>query len=68
MKSVAVVKVAIGVKSAEIVSLHQDHNESFRTFATLVQSKAETCNFTTYSECECGKKILQVIQKKQLQK
>ena len=34
--------------------LHQDLGKSFRTFATGVQSKAETCNFTTFSECECG--------------
>ena len=56
MESVAVIKVAIGVKRAELMSLHQDHDEPFRTFATRVRSKAETCNFTTVSECECGKK------------
>ena len=37
------------------MNLHQDHNEPFRTFATRVRSKAETCNFTTVSECDCGK-------------
>ena len=36
-----------------MVSLHQDHDESFRTFSTRVQSKAESCNFTTISDCEC---------------
>ena len=66
MRSVAVIKVAVGVKRAELVSLHLDHDEPFRTFATRVRSKAETCNFTTVKECECGKKVLQVIQKKQL--
>jgi len=38
------------------MSLHQDHDEPFKTFATRIHSKAETCNFTTVSECECGKK------------
>ena len=56
MESVAVIKVAVGVKRAELVRLHKDHDEPFRTFATRVRSKAETCNFTTVSECECGKK------------
>ena len=47
MESVAVIKVAVGVEKAQPVSLHQDHNEPFRTFATSVQSKAETYSFTT---------------------
>lgn len=38
------------------MSLHQDHNEPFKTFATRVCSKVETCGFTTASECECEKK------------
>ena len=57
MVLLAVIKVAVGVKRAELVRFHQDHDEPFRTFATRVRSKAETCNFTTVSECECGKKI-----------
>ena len=56
MESVAVLKVEVGVKRAELVSLHQDHNEPSRTFATRVRSKAEPCNFTTVSDVECGKK------------
>ena len=56
MESVAVIKLAVGFKRAELVSLHQDPNEPFRTFATYVQSKAETCDFTTINKCECGKK------------
>ena len=40
MESVGVKKVAIGVKRAELMSLHQEHNKSFRTFATRVCSKA----------------------------
>ena len=55
MESIAVIKVSIGVKRTELMSLHQNHNEPFRTFATCVRSKAETCNFTTVSECDCGK-------------
>ena len=31
------------------------HDELFRTFATCVCSKAETCNFGTVNECDCGK-------------
>ena len=38
------------------MSWHQDHDEPFRTFATRVQSKTETCNFITISVCECEKK------------
>ena len=56
MDSVAVVKVAVSVKRAELQSLHQVHDEPFRTFATRVRNKVETCNFTTVSECECGNK------------
>ena len=52
MKSVAALKISVGVKTAEVVSLHQNHDEPFRTFATRVQSKEETFNFTTIIECE----------------
>ena len=55
MESIAVIKVAIGVKRAELMGMSQDHDEPFRTFATRVRSKAETCNFTTMSECQCGR-------------
>ena len=48
--------MAVGVKRAELVSLHQDYDEPFRMFTTRVQSRAETCNFNTISECECVKK------------
>ena len=57
MESIAFIKGAIGFKRAELLMLHQDHDEPFRIFATRVRSKAETCNFTTVSKCECGKKI-----------
>ena len=55
MESIAVIKIAIGVRRAELMNLHQDHDEPFRMFANRVRSKAETCNFTTVSECDCGK-------------
>ena len=61
MVSIAVIKVAIiGVKKAELMSLHQDHDELFRTFATSVRNKAEICNFTTVSECDCGKSYVTI--------
>lgn len=66
MESVAVIKVAVDVKRAELVSLHLDQDIPFKTFATRVRIRAETCNFITVSDCECEKKMLQVIQKKQL--
>ena len=49
MESVAVIKVAIGVKRAELMGMCQGHDDPFRTFVTRVRSKAETCNFTTVS-------------------
>ena len=35
MESIVVIKVAIGVKKAELMSLHQVHDEQFRMFATV---------------------------------
>ena len=55
IESIVVIKVAIWVKRAELKNLHQDQDKPFRTFVTRVRSKAETCNFTTVSECDCGK-------------
>ena len=52
MESIATIKVAVSVIRAEMVSFYQGHDELFRTFATPVQSMAETSNFTTVSECE----------------
>ena len=46
MESVAVIKLVIGVKRTELMGLHQDYDEPFRTSVTRVRSKAETCNFT----------------------
>ena len=56
MESVAVTKVANGINTAELLSLHQDHDEPFRTFATRVWSKAETCSLTIIRECKCVKR------------
>ena len=39
----------------ELMSLHQDHNEPFKTFSTRLHSKEETCIFTTVSQRGCGK-------------
>ena len=55
MESIAVIKVAIGVKRAELTSMSQDYDEPFRTFATRVRGKAETCNFTTTRTCPCSR-------------
>ena len=55
MESVAVIKVAVGVERAELVSLHQDQNEPFTTVSSRFRSKAETCSFTTIIKCKCGK-------------
>ena len=56
MESIAVIKIDIGVKRAEVMCLRKDHDEPFTTFAIRVRSKTETCNFTTVSECDCGKR------------
>ena len=55
IQSVAVIKIAVRVKRAELLSFRQDNDEPFRfrTFATRVRNKAETCIFTKVSECEC---------------
>ena len=49
MESVAVIKVAVSCKKTELMSLHKDHDEPFRTFAAFVRNKAETCDFYTVS-------------------
>ena len=62
LKSIAVVPVALGVIRSELMSMSQDPDEPFRTFAAKVQGKAETCEFRTkYSatcpEEDCGHKF-----------
>ena len=54
MESLAVIKVAVGVRRVELMKMTQDHDEEFRTFATKVRGKAETCEFNTLSKCSCG--------------
>ena len=51
MKSIAVIKVALGAKRAELMKLSQGHDEEFRTFAARVRGKAETCNSPRYADC-----------------
>ena len=52
MKSLAVIAVATGVTRAELVVMHQERDESFRSFAARVRGKAETCSYTTKCICE----------------
>ena len=51
MRSFAVIAVAIGVQRAELVQMHQERDEPFRSFAARVRGKAETCAYTT--KCTC---------------
>ena len=67
MEPVAVIKVADGVKRAELVSLHQDHDEPFRTIVTRVRSKAKLVISLLLVSVNVEKK-LQAIQKKQLRR
>ena len=55
MKSMAVIAVATGVLRAELVTMNQDRDRAFRTFAARVCSKAETCSYTI--GCSCGKDV-----------
>ena len=53
MESIAVIKVALGTRRAELMKFTQGHDEAFRTFAARVRGKAETCDFFTLSKCVC---------------
>ena len=55
MKLLAIIPVSRGVKRAELVNLHQSHEEAFRAFAARVRGKAETCGFTLNDTCACGR-------------
>ncbi len=46
MKSLAVIPVSRGVKRAELVTMQQSPDETFRAFSVRVRGKAETCCFT----------------------
>ena len=54
MRSMAVIPVARGVTRAELYGMHQSLDEPIRMFAARVRGKAETCNFTTSTQCQCG--------------
>ena len=54
MKSLAVIPVAISVLRAELLEMKQKRDEPFRTFASRVRGKAETCEFFARMNCVCG--------------
>ena len=54
MESIAVIKVSLGVTRTELMRITQDNDEAFRTFATRIRGKAETCQFVTSVTCKCG--------------
>ena len=48
--------MALGVVRSKQLTMQQDHDETFRTFAARVQEKEQTCEFKTsfdgsYSNC-----------------
>ena len=55
MRSLAVIPVATCVLRTELLQLHQERDEAFRTFAARVRGKAETCAYKAV--CECGKDV-----------
>ena len=54
MKKLAVIPVALGVARSELLGLKQMRDESFRSFASRVRGKAETCEFRMDHLCPCG--------------
>ena len=57
MRSFAVIPVATGVRRAELMNIRQAPDEVFRTFAARVKGKAETCAFSTSTQCKCGEEV-----------
>ena len=55
LRSLAVIPVAISVLPTELLQLRQERGELFRTFATRVRGKAETCAYAT--ACTCGQSV-----------
>jgi hypothetical protein len=55
IRSLAVIPVATSVLRTELLQLHQERGETFRSFTTRVRGKAETCSFG--AKCECGKNV-----------
>ena len=51
MKSLAVIAVATGVTRSELMKMHQERDEQFRSFAARVRGKAEICDYTTACTC-----------------
>ena len=54
MKKLVVIPVAIGVVRSELLDLKQMREEPFRSFASRVRGKAETCEFQIDHKCPCG--------------
>ena len=54
MKKLVVIPVAIGVVHSELLDLKQMREEPFRSFASRVRGKAETCEFQIDHKCPCG--------------
>ena len=61
MKSLTVIAVATGVTRAELVQMHQERDESFRSFAARVRGKAETCDYTMKCSCSLDVDFTDVI-------
>ena len=55
LRSLAVIPVAISVLRTELLQLRQERGELFRTFATRVLGKAETCAYAM--ACTCGQSV-----------
>ena len=55
MRSLAVIPIATGVLRTELLQMHQERDEAFRTYAARVRGKAETCKFI--ARCKCGNAV-----------
>ncbi len=49
----AVIKVATSVRRANLLTIKQDHGESFREFYANVRAAASTCDFTVKCSHTC---------------
>ena len=61
MKAMAVIAVATGVNRAELMLLHQERDEAFRSFAARVRGKAETCAYTVRCACAVSVDFTEII-------
>ena len=57
LRVLAVVPVALGVTRAALMQMHQDNDESFRTFTVRVRGKAEICRFQATTRCVCTRTV-----------